>query len=229
MLKIIFHVFMIGIATLSFSEDALAKKFRIPGQEMIGTWKVISHDLSEFPKPMPAETMDGLVRHQYFLPPNQLIAITFDGVYAQPPSRDILPQYNFTTIPPISDVICQFGIWRDALCKNGKVPAGKIIDNYFSVRIASHKPAYPLAHIIGDTKTRRTRWPDASSYEYSLHGDHDLLNVRILKGNKLLVMFIGGPTDDPAYTGPQEGEAYRKSLGTVYSVWERVKPPAGKK
>lgn len=229
MLRIILYVFIMSVITMFFSEDVLAKKFRIPGQEMIGTWKVISHDLSEFPQPVPAETMDGLIYHEYFLPPGQLIEITFDGIYAQPPSREVLPQYNFTTIPPISNVVCQFGIWKDALCKNGEVPAGKIVDNYFSVRIASHKPAYPLARIIGDTKTRQMRWPEASLYEYALCGDHEVLAVRILKNNKLLVMFIGGPADYPAYTGPQKGEAYQKSKGTVYSVWERVKSPAGKK
>ena len=196
---------------------------------MIGTWKVISHDLSEFPKLMPAETMDGLVHHEYFLPPGQLIEITFDGIYAQPPSREVLAQYNFITVSPISNDICRFGVWKRAICKNGKMPAGMKFDHYFSCRLASHKPRHPFAYIIGDTETRRARWPDASPYEYAMIGDHDVYKIRILKDGRLLVMFRGGPADDPAYNGPQKGEAYRKSLGTVYSVWERVKPPAGKK
>ena len=228
MRKFILHFLVFGVSIMFFTDDALAKKFRIPGQEMVGTWRIVSHDLSEFPQPVPLETMDGLVRSEYFLPPGQIIEITFDGIYAQPPSDAVLPQFNFITASPISDSICRFGIWKD-ICKNGKVPAGYNYDNYFSLRVGAPNTRDTFSFILGDTPTRKKRWPDASSYEYSLWGDHDWYHVRILKDNKLLVMFRSGPSASYDYTGPYKGKIYQDSLHVVYMVWERVKSPENKK
>jgi len=226
--KRVFCILILGILAIFFTEDATARAQRIPGLEMVGTWKIVGYDLSEFPQPVSQETMDGLVRKQYFLPLGQLIEITFDESYTESPRREVLAQYNFRTVSSISDEICRFGIWKKAICKNGKVPASTTFDHYFSCRLASHKPRHPLAYIIGDNKMRRARWPDASPYEYAMIGDHDVYKIRILKDGRLLVMFRGGPADSIYYEGPEKGEAYMESINTVYMIWERVKSPEKK-
>ncbi|MEG0922143.1 MAG: hypothetical protein RSG22_12155 [Comamonas sp.] len=206
------YIFLISIS-LGFMHSPWAKEFRYPGKELVGIWRVVRHDLSEFPQPISQEVTDALVNQSFFQPPGQLIEITFDGIYetcgavrwAGTDKKPYVkaPQLIFRTIPPLSQDLCKFGWWKRAICENGSMPPSEEVKTFYAVFVVpkNKKPPRP----------RRVEWPDASTYEYFLSGEQPVFNVRMLKNNRLLFMFVEGP--EPA--------AY-ETAGTVYSVWEKL-------
>ncbi|MEG0922142.1 MAG: hypothetical protein RSG22_12150 [Comamonas sp.] len=204
---------------MTIVNNTFSREFPYPGKELVGTWRVVSHDLSEFPQPPSQQVMDGLVDQLYFQPPGQLIEVTFDGIYETSGSvrggtdknpHPRVPQLIFHTIPPLSQDLCKFGIWRDAICKNGIMQPTEEIRSFLSVFVIPKKEK--------QSRPRLVKWPDASAYEYFLWGEQARFHIRLLKGNRLLFMFIGGP--EPA--------AY-ETAGTVYSIWEKIPPTEIKK
>lgn len=212
-------LFLFFIFNMLEINSAFSRGFGYPGQELLGTWRVVRNDLSEFPQPVSQEVMNGLVDQPYFLPVGQLIEVTFDGIYETSGSvrggtdenpHPKVPQLIFRTIPPLSQSLCKFGVWKRAICENGIMPPAEEVKGFLSVFVVPKNEK--------QTRPRLVKWPDASVYEYFLWGEQTRFNIRILKGNRLLFMFIGGP--EPA--------AY-ETAGTVYSVWEKVSPTGVKK
>lgn len=207
-------ILFFGIVNMALMQGAVAREFRYPGQELVGTWRVVYHDLSEF-KQVTQGLMDGLVAQPYFQPSGQRIEVTFDGIYETSGSvrggtdkhpHPRVPQLIFRTIPPLSQSLCNFGVWKRAICENGRMPATEEVKSFLAVFVVpkDEKP-----------RKRLVEWPNALPYEYFLWGEQARFNVRMLRDGRLLFMFVGGPENRTTY----------EEAGTVYSVWERVAVP----
>ena len=232
MKRYLVHFIVLVLVFVSCTGLAIAQKFRYPGQELLGTWRIVRYDLSEFKQPVPQEVLDGLFDISFLLPPGQLIEVTFNGIYAQPPAKTSRPWLNFKIISPISDQICQFGIWKRSICENGKVPDEFTLEGDYGIWVVQHELEKDLSNSIALNVERKrlVQWPDALPGEYFLGSSgrsFGEMNIRVMKNNQLLVMFIGGKKFRGAH---QTEEANKnKEIGTAYAVWERVPSKPDKK
>lgn len=114
-----------------------------------------------------------------------------------------MPQLIFRTIPLSLKIYVNLGYGVMLFAKWHHATSKRNQRGFLSVFVVPK---------MRSNKTHKlVKWPDASPYEYFLWGEQARFNVRMLKGNRLLFMLIGGP--EPA--------AY-ETAGTVYSVWEKV-------
>jgi hypothetical protein len=202
---------LVGSIFMLLCDAALAKEFRVPGQELWGTWRVKSHDLREFPQPWSEVLRKEIEFGGLFQPVGQQIEITYDGTYVTSGMvrggtdkypHPVVPHLAIAILPPLSNSLCEFDAWS-AYCKDGKISITTDFKNgiYWGYAAVFNRRA----------AKRRTQWAGAASNEYFLWGEQFRCFARMLKKDQLLVMHMSGGYSLNDTPPP-----------VVYSIWERT-------
>jgi hypothetical protein len=209
-MKKLYRFILFILLTMSMNHIAVAGKFRKPGEEMEGVWRITAYDVSEYPEYFRHEAFDYVIDDNFFsLPIGQLIEINYDGIYMT--SGQVrggtmknphvnAPHFIFNASGPISNEVCQYKSY-DYMCEENK------LSEKFKVTELSQN----FALFVQRPDAGNKKFSGAPPYQYFLWGAQARLFVRMLNKNKLVVINESLPV-------PPEN----KNLGWIYSVWERV-------
>lgn len=177
---------ILGGLMLTHSSHAADRAFRMPGQELWGKWRVVSHDVRSLKQPLGEDFFKEMNEREEFLPVGQMIEIegTFEISYVP---RSITmgtrvpfsaPDVTLRFLAPISADICKNERWN-YLCddlKNLKINQSFGGQVFFDIGLGD----------LGQTAL----WPSMSVILYKLILDSDrTLFVSLLSHDRLVAPF----------------------------------------
>jgi hypothetical protein len=176
---------LIGLM-LTHSSHAAAGAFRMPGQEILGKWKVVSHDVRGLKQPLGEDFFMQMNKREEFLPIGMIIEIEGGYKVSYVPRSVTLgtrvpysaPDIGLRFIAPVPAEICKNERWN-YLC-----------DDLKNLKMNQDFGGQIFFEIGTNDLNQTALWPTMSVILYKLILDSDkTLFVRLLSPDRLVAPF----------------------------------------